>query len=244
MARRFALKDFAYAHRGLWTKDGLPENSLGSFRAAAAAGLGVEFDLRPSADGEIMVFHDPLLERMTGAPGEIEALPASALQTRRLNGGTEPLPSFEDLLSLWPQHLPMLAEMKIDGSTDAAAFAAKTGARLLDWPGLAAAMSFSDIAVRALPEGLMRGQLIAPSAQFGEAYFDTFAARAIEDGIDYLAVHDTDAARAAAATEGRNMPLIVWTVRSEADLAALKPLGPAIIFEHFSPALALGALAP
>jgi glycerophosphoryl diester phosphodiesterase len=244
MARRFALKDFAYAHRGLWTTDGLPENSLGSFRAAAAAGLGIEFDLRPSGDGEIMVFHDLLLERMTGTPGEVETLPASALQTRRLNGGPEVLASFEELLSFWPQDLPMLAEMKIDGSTDAAAFAAKTGARLLDWPGLAAAMSFSDIAVRALPEGLMRGQLIAPSAQFGAAYFDTFAARAIEDGIDYLAVHYTDAARAATVTENRDMPFVVWTVRTQADLAALKPHGPAIIFEHFSPALALGALAP
>ena len=244
MARRFALKDFAYAHRGLWTNDGLPENSLGSFRAAAAAGLGIEFDLRPSADGEIMVFHDPLLERMTGTPGEFEALPASALQARRLNGGPEPLPAFEDLLSLWPGDLPMLAEMKIDGSTDAAAFARKVGQRLVDWPGLAAAMSFSDIAVRALPDGLMRGQLIAPSAQFGEAYFDAFAARAIEDGIDYLAVHYTDAARAAAATKGASTPFVAWTVRTEADLTALKPLGSAIIFEHFSPALALAAITP
>ncbi|MBA4227031.1 MAG: hypothetical protein C0456_10405 [Hyphomonas sp.] len=244
MARRFALKDFAYAHRGLWTKDGLPENSLGSFRAAAEAGLGIEFDLRPSADGEVMVFHDAALERMTGAAGTFEALPAATLRGHRLNGGDEPLPSFEDLLSLWPQHLPMLAEMKIDGGTDPAAFALRVGQRLLEWPGLAAAMSFSDIAVRALPEGLMRGQLIAPSAQYGEAYFDAFAEAAIADGIDYLAVHHTDAARAAAALEGEDMPFVVWTVRTQADLAALKPHQPALIFEHFSPALALGAIAP
>lgn len=244
MAGRFALKEFAYAHRGLWTKDGLPENSLGSFRAAAEAGLGIEFDLRPSADGEVMVFHDLLLERMTGAEGEVEALPASALKEQRLKGGDEPLPRFEDLLSIWPQGLPMLAEMKIDGRTDPAAFASKVGARLKDWPGLAAAMSFSDIAVRALPEGLMRGQLIGPSSQFGDAYFDSFAGRAMEDGIDYLAVHYTDAARAAAATADKGMPFVVWTVRTQADLAGVKPHGPAIIFEHFSPALALGAIAP
>lgn len=244
MARRFALKDFAYAHRGLWTKDGLPENSLGSFRAAAEAGLGIEFDLRPSADGEVMVFHDAALERMTGAAGAFEALPAATLRGHRLNGGDEPVPSFEDLLSLWPQHLPMLAEMKIDGGTDPAAFARRVGARLMDWPGLAAAMSFSDIAVRALPEGLMRGQLIAPSAQYGEAYFDAYAEAAIADGIDYLAVHHTDAARAAAALEREDMPFVVWTVRTQADLAALKPYQPALIFEHFSPALALGAIAP
>lgn len=244
MARRFALKDFAYAHRGLWTKDGLPENSLGSFSAAAEAGLGIEFDLRLSADGEVMVFHDPDLHRMTGTAGVLETLPAAALRSHRLKGGDEPLPSFEDLLSIWPHHLPMLAEMKIDGSTDPAAFAQKVGQRLLDWPGLAAAMSFSHVAVRALPEGLMRGQLIAQSSEFGEAYFDAFARSAIADGIDYLAVHYTDAARAAAMLDGLDMPFVVWTVNTEADLAALKPYKPAVIFEHFSPALALGAIAP
>lgn len=191
-----------------------------------------------------MVFHDPDLHRMTGVAGAFETLPASALKAHSLNGGAEPLPSFEDLLSLWPQHLPMLAEMKIDGGTDPAAFARKVGQRLLDWPGLAAAMSFSDIAVRALPESLMRGQLIAPTSQYGEAYFDAFAEAAIADGIDYLAVHYTDAARAAAALDGRDMPFVVWTVRTEADLAALKAHKPAVIFEHFNPALALGAIAP
>lgn len=244
MARRFALKDFAYAHRGLWTKDGLPENSLGGFRAAAEARLGIEFDLRPSADGEIMVFHDAVLERMTGTEGPFAGQPAEALKAHRLAGTGEPVPSFEDLLSIWPQDLPLLAEMKIDGETSPSAFAAKVGARLMDWPGMAAAMSFSEAAVRALPKGLMRGQLIAPVAQFSADYFDGVARRALDDGIDYLAVHYTDAERAAAAVEGRNVPFVVWTVRTQADLEALKPFGPAVIFEHFSPALALAAIAP
>lgn len=244
MARRFALTGFAYAHRGLWTEGGLPENSLGSFGAAAQAGLGIEFDLRPSSGGEAMIFHDPLLARMTGIEGEFETASSDTLGACRLNGGDEPIPSLEDLLSFWPEELPLLAEMKIDGSTDAASFAAQVGERLARWPGLGAAMSFSDIAVRALPRGLMRGQLIAPSAQFGEAYFDQFARRAIEDGIDYLAVHYTDADRVRAATAGSAMPLVAWTVRTQADLAALKPHGTAVIFEHFSPTLALGAIAP
>ncbi len=244
MARRFALNDFAYAHRGLWTKDGLPENSLGGFRAAADAGLGIEFDLRPSADGQIMVFHDAVLERMTGLEGSFEAQTAEALARLRLNGSGEAVPSLEDLLALWPQDLPMLAEMKIDGETDPAAFGASVGARLMDWPGLAAAMSFHELAVRALPEGLMRGQLIASTAQYGEDYFNGVAARAIADDIDYLAVHYTDAERTAVTLEGTGKPFVVWTVRTETDLTALKSFSPAVIFEHFSPALALAAIAP
>ena len=51
MAKAFDLSAFAYAHRGLWLEAGPVENSLAAFRAAAEAGLGVEFDVRPAADG-------------------------------------------------------------------------------------------------------------------------------------------------------------------------------------------------
>jgi hypothetical protein len=128
--------------------------------------------------------------------------------------------------------------MKVDGTTDPAAFAAAIAARLAGWPGLAAAMSFSEEAVRALPEGLMRGQLVLPSVQAGEDRFAAITGRALADGIDYLAVHHTDIARAAAMTAQTGTPVVVWTVRSEADLAAARAYNPAIIFEHIDPALA------
>jgi len=38
------------AHRGLWSKDAAPENSLGAFQAACARGYGVELDVQLSAD--------------------------------------------------------------------------------------------------------------------------------------------------------------------------------------------------
>lgn len=238
MAAAFDLKAFAYGHRGLWQPGGAPENSLAGFRAAADAELGIEFDLRPSADGEIMVFHDPLLDRMTPASGVFEQQSARDLQRLTLAGTGERIPTFDDLLSLWPAHLPLLCEMKIDGTTDPVRFAQSVGARLADWPGLAAAMSFSEAAVRALPDGLMRGQLVLPVVQAGAARFEETAGRALADGIDYLAVHHTDAARAFALTLGPSTPFVVWTVRSEAELAAARPYDPAIIFEHIDPALA------
>ncbi len=41
----------AVAHRGLWSPEGPPENSLGAFQAACAAGYGIELDVQLSADG-------------------------------------------------------------------------------------------------------------------------------------------------------------------------------------------------
>lgn len=57
-------------HRGL---AGLaPENTLASFRAAAAHGLTmVEFDVRLSRDGVPLVFHDDTLDRTTDGSGAV-----------------------------------------------------------------------------------------------------------------------------------------------------------------------------
>lgn len=236
MARRFELGAFAYAHRGLWLNEGPPENSLAGFRAAARAGLGVEFDLRPAADGTAMIFHDAQLGRMTGQQGEFEARGAEALKDIALADSTEYIPSFEDLLDLWPAELPLLCEMKIDGTTDPAGFARTIASRLADWNGLAAAMSFSEAAVRALPDTLMRGQLVVPASYTEGDTFEGIVRRAIVDGIDYLAVHHSDIERAARLAVPAGKPVVVWTVRSEADLQAALPYKPAIIFEHIDPA--------
>ena len=98
-------------------------------------------------------------------------------------------------------------------------------------------MSFSEKAVRALPMGLMRGQLIGPASKVGDDTFDAVLERAIADRIDYLAVHTSDVERAALKSQGSNLPMIVWTVRSEDDLDRCKEHGAAVIFEHLDPEL-------
>ena len=39
------VTDVPLAHRGLWSDDGPPENSLAAFAAARDAGVGVELDV-------------------------------------------------------------------------------------------------------------------------------------------------------------------------------------------------------
>ena len=61
------------AHRGLHDAScGRPENSLAAFRAAIAAGYGIELDVQMSLDGAAMVFHDYHLGRLTDQTGPIE----------------------------------------------------------------------------------------------------------------------------------------------------------------------------
>ena len=61
------------AHRGLWSRNGPPENSLGAFEAACEAGYGIELDVQLSSDGEAMVFHDDKLVRLTGRDALVPA---------------------------------------------------------------------------------------------------------------------------------------------------------------------------
>jgi len=237
MARHFDLTAFTYAHRGLWSPEGPPENSLAAFKAAAEAGLGIEYDVRPSMSGEAMVFHDAKLSRMTGTRGVFEEQDMSVLSSLRLAGTNEPIPTLAALLDIWPNNLPLLTELKIDGKTDPEAFARNVGGQLAQHIGPAAAMSFNEAAVDALPDVLMRGQLIEPIHRTSEARFDAKLARAIERKVDYLAINVADAEHAAVLLAGEK-PFVVWTIRSMADLRRIRLLHGAAIFEHLPVPLA------
>ena len=238
MARAFNLHAFCYAHRGLWNDDGPPENSLAAFRAAAQMGLGVELDLRPSRDDVSMIFHDPVLDRMTSRAGPVEDMSADELMHFRLNETQETMPRLSDLLDVWPSHLPILSELKVDGQTDPREFALQVGLQLSMHDGPAAAMSFSEHAVRGLPEGLMRGQLLPPSSLV-EQEWEGILERALSDGIDYLAPHISDAVGTREIVGVEGPPLLTWTVKSEEQLALAQQARAAIIFDHIDPALVL-----
>lgn len=63
-----------------------PENTLPAFERAAALGADAfELDVRLSADGAVVVFHDEATARLTGEPGTIEARALDAI--RRLDAG-------------------------------------------------------------------------------------------------------------------------------------------------------------
>ena len=74
----------AIGHRGAAGE--LPENTLSSFERALARGASIlESDLRLSADGVPVLFHDATLERTSDGSGPLKALPYQDL--RRLDAG-------------------------------------------------------------------------------------------------------------------------------------------------------------
>jgi len=68
------------AHRG--ASQVAPENTASSIRAAIAlAAQVIEFDVRVTRDGELILFHDDKLDRLTGLPGTIEVSDWAELST-------------------------------------------------------------------------------------------------------------------------------------------------------------------
>jgi glycerophosphoryl diester phosphodiesterase len=118
-------------HRG--NRAFAPENTLEAFVEAVALGAdAVEFDLRVSSDGQLVVFHDPTLERTTDGHGkvadhrlaELKRLDAGARFTR--DGGRSfpwrgrgvTVSSFDEIVDALPRTLPFIVELKTAAATE------------------------------------------------------------------------------------------------------------------------------
>lgn len=114
-----ALRGWYYAHRGLHSA-GVPENSLAAFRAAKKAGYGIELDIHLMADGNLAVVHDASLKRTAGTDVLIEELTLDQLEAYYLEGTTEQIPLFSQVLDLFRGEAPLIVELKPHGGNHAA----------------------------------------------------------------------------------------------------------------------------
>jgi glycerophosphoryl diester phosphodiesterase len=111
--RRYPL---LIAHRG--ANRLAPENSLPAFAIAQSQGADVlETDLHVTSDGEIVLFHDHTLERMSDGAGPLFAHSLLELKRRRLRGPdgkitAEPIPTLIELLTATQGQMPLLLELK------------------------------------------------------------------------------------------------------------------------------------
>ena len=88
-------------HRG--ASSDAPENTLVAFRLALDQGAdGVELDARLCGSGEVVVFHDERLERLTGAAGRVADTSWADLSRLEVRGGPAGAPA---------GRIPLLAEV-------------------------------------------------------------------------------------------------------------------------------------
>ncbi|HWT52613.1 MAG TPA: glycerophosphodiester phosphodiesterase [Caulobacter sp.] len=237
------LFDPPVAHRGLWSPDGAPENSLAAFQAACAGGYGVELDVQLTADGEAVVFHDERLERMTGREGRVRDHTAADLGTMTLKGTDETIPTLADTLTLIGHRAMVFIELKTPFG-DVGPLEKRVTDVLIDHNGPTAVIGFNpyshawfadhhpqilrgldsyswndDSARKLAPE--MRKSLAALE-QVEIARPDFLAL-----GLDMLPSARADLYRA------KGMPIIAWTVRSPDQWEGVRDHCDNLIFEGF-----------
>ncbi len=78
------------AHRGAYLLH--PENTLAAFRGCAGLADRIEFDVRTSADGQLVVIHDPAVNRTTAGWGSVTNVAQLTLaQLQALDAGADPV---------------------------------------------------------------------------------------------------------------------------------------------------------
>jgi glycerophosphoryl diester phosphodiesterase len=104
-----------------------PENTIPSFDRAIELGVdAIEFDLRVSRDGEIVIIHDPTVDRTTNGTGAVNSLTLAELKqldagarfspdggrTFPFRGQGLSIPTFDEMLARYAS-IPLLIEVKI-----------------------------------------------------------------------------------------------------------------------------------
>ena len=229
------------AHRGLWSPDGPPENSLAAFQAACAAGYGIELDVQLSADGEAVVFHDDKLERMTGARGRIRDHSAADLAEMRLAGSEEKVPTLLETLALVGHRAMVHIELKTPPG-EVGPLERRVHEVIADHNGPLCVIGFNPYSHAWFAThypGVLRGldsHSYAKAPNMSEAQRKAYArlehveiARPhfLALGIDMLP------SERAARLRGQGMPVVAWTVRQPAQWEAIKDGCDNLIFEGF-----------
>jgi glycerophosphoryl diester phosphodiesterase len=235
----------AVAHRG-YHGAGRVENTIAAAEAAIAGGFAIECDLQLSGDDAVIVFHDDTLDRLTGAEGPVAGKTLAELKALQLRGMDDRIPTLAEFLSAIGGRTPLFAEMKsrFDGNRRLEQMAAPL---LAAYAGPLAVMSFDPdamLAMKKLAPALPRGMVadaftaedwksIPPLRRLALRHLA--AAPLVGPSFSAYGVHDLPA-DAPLLLRHVGVPLLTWTVRTEADRATARRYADQIIFEGFDPA--------
>ena len=229
------------AHRGLHSPDA-PENTLAAFEAACAAGYPIELDVQLLGDGEPVVFHDGRLDRAVGLARSLDDEDRLSIKKHRLFGTAQTIPTLVDVLDLVSGRVPILLEIK---SRHNGVRAARTVLeRVARYSGELAVQSFDPYAMataRKHAPDIPRGQLAGPLRHEGLHRIERLASRLLLTAAmsrPHFVNYDLRALPdpwVHALTRALRLPVLGWTVRSEADRTRAESLGINYVFDHVRP---------
>ncbi len=224
------------AHRGLW-ENGLIENSISAYKYAVDNGYPIEIDLYSSTDGVLFSFHDYNLKRMTGLDALIYEKSAKELKELRLLDSNEQIPTFDEILTLVDGKVPLLIELKDQADSS---YIDKVVERLKRYKGEFAIQSFDPLyikRVKKLAPEFIRGILATKTHGKPLPFIKRYVVKNMSLNFmikpDFISYSFEDLPLPKRKT--KKLPLISWTITSQADYEKIKPFVKNIIFENFIP---------
>lgn len=230
-----------FAHRGLYTDDQtVPENSMLAFAQAVKQGYAIELDVQLSADGKVIVFHDANLFRMSGVDKKIAETDWQQLKELTLLESNQGIPLLSDVLSLVAGQVPLLIEIKNRGKLGK--LEESVLILLKGYQGPYAIQSFNPFTVgyfKKKAPHIVRGQLSGSFDEEELPFIHKFLLKFLllnSISSPHFVAYETGCLPVwmAKLLKRRNILILIWTVRSQAEAENLPAYIDNIIFELFT----------
>lgn len=235
------LTDTYIAHRGLFDNKTIPENSLPAFQKAVDNGFGIEFDVQMTADGQLVVFHDDDMERMTGLKGDIRKTDFATVSQLTLLDTDIKIPTFDQFLNLVDGKVPLVIEIKTHDNIGGVE--QKVLDRLRQYKGKFCIESFNPFIVRWFKvhaPDIIRGQLAESFEDTPLPRFHKWLLKNLKfckwNGSQFIAYDVRIVDKVKAVKKWRKkVPVIVWTVKSQEQHDQYRKYYDNMIFDSFVP---------
>jgi glycerophosphoryl diester phosphodiesterase len=235
------------AHRAYHDRaSGRIENTISAVIAAIEHNFSIEVDLQLTADGEIIVFHDDTLERLSEAKGRVDLHDLPSIRAVRLHDSGDHIPTLDEVLEEVSGKVPLILELKSRWNGDRRLEQA-VATTLANYAGPIAVMSFDPASMRAmrklmphLPRGLVAERFNQEDWR-DVPFFYRFALRhllAAAAVMPNFIAYDVSALPATAPLSIRHvfdLPLLTWTVRTQDEQDIARSWADQMIFEGFDP---------
>ena len=224
------------AHRGLWNEQ-IVENSITAYQNAIDNGFPIEIDVYITKDNHLISFHDTTLTRMTGEEGYVYNKTLDQLKALCLNGTTERIPTFDEILSITENKVPILIEIKNQPNKKVVDAVVE---RLKNYSGEFAIQSFNPFylkRVRQLAPEFLRGVLANPKNTEKLSFLQNWVIKKMPFNFlvkpDFLSIcHE---ALPISKGKRKKRPILAWTLTSKDSANKALTYANNIIFEGFSP---------
>ncbi|WP_072390473.1 glycerophosphodiester phosphodiesterase family protein [Hyphomicrobium sp. CS1GBMeth3] len=241
------------AHRGLHNAaKGVIENTAPAFKAAIAKGYAIECDVVAAGGGRPIVLHDDTLDRLTHKTGPVSHLGADDLKRIRYRDtDTIGILTMTEFLALCGARVPLVVEIKSNWSPPDRAFLGEIARLASAHSGPIALMSFDPAVMEVIkelapgvPRGIVSGRYRDADGMLWWPQLGRWRSWRLANLLgmgaadpDFIAYEVGALAKLAPriARERYGLPLLTWTVRTEADRRRAARYADAPIFEGYEP---------